>query len=70
MINDYSKDDMRELLDGYIDNDNIRKEELTSENIKIYEMIKNREFSRLYTVIRRKKAKSTIKRVIKSLIGK
>lgn len=70
MINDYSKDDMRELLDGYSDNDNIRKEELTSENIKIYKMIKNREFSRLYSVIRRKKAKSTIKRVIKSLIGK
>jgi len=70
MVNDYSKDTMRELLDGYCDNDNIRKEELTNENKRIYEMIKNREFSRLYSVMRRKKAKSTIKRAIKSLIGK
>lgn len=70
MVNDYSKDTMRELLDGYCDNDNIRKEELTNENKRIYEMIKNKKFSRLYSVMRRKKAKSTIKRAIKSLIGK
>ncbi len=70
MFNDYSIDNMHDLLDGYSDNDNIRKEELTDENKRIYEMIKNREFGRLYSVTRRKKAKSTIKRVIKSLIGK
>ncbi len=70
MQNEYKKPELSSVLNDYINTDNIDSEELTEYNKSVYELLKKKEYDRLYSMIEWRKAKSRIKKSIKKIIGK
>ena len=68
MIKNYNKSELSELVEYYISNNNIVKEELSEGNRIIYQMAEGQQYSKLYSLIELKKVRSQIKSRIKKLI--
>lgn len=68
MIKNYNKSELSELVEYYISNNNIVKEELSKGNRIIYQMAEGQQYSKLYSLIELKKVRSQIKSRIKKLI--